>query len=122
LDAGFPTPNSVFDDTTNFNSSNGVFNHDSKAGLVFVGLFLIRTQFVATGLLFGLNDLDANRLMALKARILMQSQPSRPLSHFLITDGFVMNRSGIGLTQVENPKGGRTKDIVFYRMLFFFPE
>ena len=99
-----------------------MFNYDPKTGFFFVSLFLIRIQFVATRLLFGLDDLDASRLMSLKARILMQPQTCGPLRHLLITDSLVMNRSGVGLTQVKYPQSGRTYDIVFYRMLFFLPE
>lgn len=68
--ASFPVTNFVFDDAIAFDAANGMFNAHAERGNPLVDIFLHLRKVIASGFLFWLEDGNASKRKALKARIL----------------------------------------------------
>lgn len=97
-----------------------MFNPNPNAGDNLVLCLLCHRQFLAFRLLFGLIDRDARWLVALKPCILEEVDLRWEYQLFDVTDAFVMDTTGISLTEVPYQALFDVDDeIVFERMLFF---
>ncbi len=69
-EAGFAVTQFVFDDAIAFDAANRMFNAHAERGNPLVDSFLHCRKFKASGFLFWLEDGNASKRKALKARIL----------------------------------------------------
>lgn len=110
----------VFDNPTPFDPCNDVFDANPDAGDDLVVRFFRRRELLPFGLFLRLIDRDTRRLVALKSRILKEIDARRERKFFKIAYPFVVDATGIRLTQIAHQTRFDIDDEVVLDCMRFF--